>query len=106
MSDPGSALQKFADQIGRGAAPNRVREVLEASLIPLVRRALRHGAGFPQLVQWVNRTLPQMPAGLDRARPVDPEIAAQSLARLLCAALLSKRSGGGGAAALDTVIGA
>ncbi|HEY2148336.1 MAG TPA: hypothetical protein VGH32_10390 [Pirellulales bacterium] len=107
MCNPDSALQRLADRIDiSGASPNRVREALEASLIPLVRRALRHGAGFPQLVQWVQRTLPQVQAGQDRTRPVDPEIAAPPLARLLCATLLRKRMGRPNGAIMDTVVGA
>jgi hypothetical protein len=104
MCDPDSTLQKFAEQIGRGGeSPIRIRETLEASLIPLVRRVLRTGAGMPQLVQWVQRALPQVQTGADRTRPVDPERAAAPLARLLCSALLRKRPG---FAMLDTVIGA
>ena len=106
MSNPDGTLQRFAEQIGRaGDSPIRIRETLEASLIPLVRRALRTGAGIPQLVQWVQRTLPQVQAGADRTRPVDPDRAAAPLARLLCTTLLRERPGRHGAAMLDTVVG-
>jgi hypothetical protein len=102
-----SALQRFADRIDSGAAsPQSVRASLEASLTPLVRRALRHGAGLPQLVQWVQRTLPQVQAGRDRSRPMDPDSAAPPLARLLCATLLSKRTGRPDVGIMDTVAGA
>ena len=73
MSCPDKALQIFADRLRRRTPPHRLRETLEASLVPLVRRALRSGAGLPQLVQWVQKTLPQVQAGQDRTRPVDPE---------------------------------
>jgi hypothetical protein len=102
-----SALQTLADRMCCGdAPPNRVRETLEASLTPLVRRALRSGAGIPQLVRWVQTTLPQIQAGQDRTRPVDPELAAPPLARLLCATLLGKRPTRPDVAIMDTIIGA
>lgn len=92
MTSSNNALQMLADRMGcAGAPPHRVRETLEASLIPLVRRALRSGAGEPHLVQWVRTTLPQVMAGRDRSRPVDPDQAAPPLARLLCATLLRQR---------------
>jgi hypothetical protein len=107
MCNPDNTLQRFAEQIGRGGeSPIRIRETLEASLIPLVRRVLRNGAGMPQLVQWVQRTLPHVQADADRTRPVDPERAAAPLARLLCATLLRKRPARPGVAMLDTIIGA
>jgi hypothetical protein len=85
-----------------GAPPQRVREALEAGLTPLVRRALRYGAGMPQLVDWVRANLRRVEAGADRTRPVDPDRAAPTLARLLCATLLRGRPG----AAAETVVGA
>lgn len=106
MSLPDSAMQRFADRIDGGAAsPPSMREKLEASLIPLVRRALRHGAGVPQLVQWVQRTLPQVQTGWDRAGPMDPDSAAPPLARLLCTTLLLRQRGRPDVAILDTVVG-
>lgn len=106
MSFPGNALQTFADRLGCGdAPPERVRETLEASLIPLVRRVLRSGAGIPQLVGWVQATLPQVEASQDRTRPMDPELAAPQLARLLCATLLRERHGRPAGAVMDTEVG-
>jgi hypothetical protein len=100
------ALQTFADRLCGGAtSPLRVRETLEASLIPLVRRALRSGAGMPQLVQWVQTTLPQIQAGHDRTQPVDPDRAAAPLARLLCATLLRQQPMRPAAGGLETVVG-
>jgi hypothetical protein len=106
MSFPDNALQKFADRLGCGDAPReRVRETLEASLIPLVRRVLRSGAGIPQLVGWVQATLPQVEADQDRTRPLDPDLAAPHLARLLCATLLRERPERRATGMLDTVVG-
>ena len=106
MSSSDNTLQMFADRTDSGeASPKRVRETLEASLIPLVRRALRYSAGFPQLVQWVQRTLPQVQAGQDRTRPVDPDSAAPTLARMLCATLLHTRMGRRGGGIMDTIVG-
>jgi len=94
MTSSDNVLQTLANRMGRAGAPthrDRERETLEASLLPLVRRALRTGAGQPQLVQWVRTTLPQVMDGQDRTRPVDPDQAAPPLARLLCATLLRQR---------------
>ena len=100
------ALQSLAARMGCGdAPPNRVRETLEASLLPLVRRALRSGAGIPQLVRWVQTTLPHTEAGRDRTRPIDLELAAPPLARLLCATLLRQRPARCDVANADTVVG-
>jgi hypothetical protein len=105
MNFPHDSLQSLADRMGCGREPHRVRETLEASLIPMVRRALRSGAGLPQLVQWVQTTLPQLQVGQDRTRPVDPERAAPPLARLLCAKLLDRRAARTPVLATDTVVG-
>ena len=68
MIYPDTALQVLADRMRcAGTPPHRLRETLEASLVPLVRRALRSVAGMPQLVQWVRTTLPPVEAGQDRA---------------------------------------
>jgi hypothetical protein len=100
------ALQIFADRMRCSATPpQQMRAALEASLIPLVRRALRSGAGMPQLVQWVQTTLPQVHNGQDRTRPLDPDLAAPPLARLLCATLLRQRSTRPTAGAAETVVG-
>jgi hypothetical protein len=100
-----NALQTLANRMGCGTAPpHHFQETLEASLIPLVRRALRSGAGIPQLVEWVQTTLPQVQTGQDRMRPVDPDRAAPPLARLLCATLLRQQPGRPAVTA-ETVIG-
>ena len=96
-------LQLFADRTHCGGSPpQHVRETLEASLIPVVRRALRTGAGLPQLVQWIQKTLPQVQSSQDSTRSEDPDRAAAPLARLLCASLLHQRPAGH--AALETVV--
>ena len=106
MGNPNSALEMFAEQIGRGGeSPLRIRERLEASLIPLVRRVLRTGAGMPQLVQWVQQTLPRVQGGDNWTRPVDPERAAAPLARLLCTKLLHKQHARPSVGMLETVVG-
>lgn len=104
MNPSDNALQQFAERMRCAGAPaHHIRERLEASLVPLVRRALRSGAGIPQLVQWVQKTLPQVQAGEDRTRPADPDRAAPPLARLLCSTLLQPRLAP--AAAGETILG-
>ena len=100
-----NALQTFADRMGCSTKPQQqVRAELEASLIPLVRRVLRSGAGMPELVQWVQATLPQVRTGQDRTRPVDPDRAAPPLARLLCATLLRQTPTRPSAGTAETVL--
>jgi hypothetical protein len=106
MNPSHNSLQSLAERMHCGGAPShRVRETLEASLIPVVRRVLRTGAGLPQLVQWVHATLPQVAGGPDRTRPVDPDRAAPPLARLLCATLLRQQPTRPPALAAETVAG-
>jgi hypothetical protein len=57
------------------------REVLEASLLPLIRCALRSGLGNPSLVRWVRRQAPGQ---------TDPARAAPPLARILCDRLMER----------------
>jgi hypothetical protein len=81
--------------------PQRVRETLEASLVPLIRCAIRSGTGVPALVTWVRRHLPE-PSGSS----ADAARAAPSLARLLCSTLLGQASPEPPRQALcDTVVG-
>jgi hypothetical protein len=100
-----AALQTLADRLSCGgpAPPQHFQEALEASLEPLIRCALRDGAGPPQLVRWVRTALPRV-AAADRGRPVDPDRAAPPLARLLCASLLRGRPTAA-AGARETVVG-
>lgn len=62
-----------------GPRCQRLQEEVEASLVPLIRCAMRRGVGVPGLVQWVRTTLP----GLG-----ERERTAPALARRLCANLL------------------
>jgi len=105
MTHGNDRLQALANRLGCGDEPQRVRETLEAGLTPLVRRALRHGAGMPQLVDWVRDNLPRVEAGADRTRPVDADRAAPPLARLLCATLLRGRPDPRPVSAAETVVG-
>jgi hypothetical protein len=95
------ATHALADRVGcpEGPADGR-RQALEATLLPMVRCALRTGRGHPRLLQWVRGALP---AG----GPVDPDQAAGPVARLVCSALLDQMRGNPDrAAALETLVGA
>jgi hypothetical protein len=106
MSLSERSLQSLADrmQCGRATSPH-FRETLEASLVPLVRCALRNGTGLPHLVRWVRETLPRVAGGPDRGQPADPERMARPIARLLCAELLKRRPDRPAPAAHETVVG-
>ncbi len=58
-------------------------EDLQRTLAPMVRVALRRGAGLPAVVCWVRQTLERI-AG---PNPQLPEAYAPQITRLLCAAL-------------------
>ena len=75
------ALHNLAARLGTGNPdnPTRFRETLEASLVPMIRCALRSGRGLPSLVQWVRRHQLDQP---------DPTAAAPGMARQLCTTLL------------------
>jgi hypothetical protein len=88
MHTPDDALRALAVRMKCDpAAPERFRETLERSLVPMIRCAIRSGTGLPPLVQWVRRHLPAQAAGAP-SRPADLEWAAPSMARLLCDRLL------------------
>lgn len=76
-----NSLQALAVQVrrGQGASPGAQTDLAER-LTPLIKCVLRTGAGVPELVQWVRRTLPQLPTA-----PADQTAA--RMARLLCAEL-------------------
>ena len=115
MNTPDDAFYKLAAQMRCGSAPYPDRETLEASLVPLIRRAIRSGRGLPTLVQWVQRHLPG-PAGdgHDPGGHSDPAWAAPSMARLLCDKLLEqfrsqparggRHTGAAGTPARETVV--
>ena len=75
------ALRALAHRLGRSYPdnPQRFQEALEASLLPLIRCALRNGTGLPAVVRWVERN-----------RPDNPAEAAPAMARRLCATLVQQ----------------
>jgi hypothetical protein len=81
MNPNDDALRALASRLGVGKPgnPHSLRETLEASLVPMIRCALRSGAGLPPLVQWVRRHQPVV---------TDPVRTAPAMARQLCARLL------------------
>src|SRR5262245_25782419 len=83
-------------------SPAAKPEDLQHTLAPLVRLALRRGAGAPPLVRWVRQTLTSV-AG---PTPAAPESYAPQITRLLCAALLEQeRPGPSRPRAQDTLVG-
>jgi hypothetical protein len=90
MDTPDDALSKLAAQMRCGSPPYPDREALEASLVPLIRRAIRSGRGLTTLVKWVQRHRPGPGAGPDPGGHPDPAWAAPSMARLLCDKLLEQ----------------
>jgi hypothetical protein len=98
-------LWTLADRMREGdaTARHRLREQLEASLVPMIRCALRTGRGVPAVVQWVRRNLSRLAAAHEPGQQSpDPERTAPALARLLCATLLEKHRP---RPAFDTVVG-
>ena len=84
MRNEHNSLQMLAVQVRRGpSAPSGVRAAVEERLTPLIRCVLRTGAGVPELVQWVRRTLPQLPSS-------NVELTAPRMAQLLCAELFGQ----------------
>jgi hypothetical protein len=100
------ATHALADRVGCPEGPaERRREALEATLLPMVRCALRTGRGHPRLLQWLRGALPSV-AG-PAAGPVDHDRAAGSVARMLCSAMLEQvRGGRAGVGAMETLVGA
>ncbi len=94
------ALRILAERLGWSWAegPERLRDRLEASLVPIIRCAIRTGTGLGPLVQWVRRQLPAEAGG------ADPTRAAPEMARRLSSAILRqlqvRRAGA------ETVVGA
>jgi hypothetical protein len=97
MNHNDDPLRTLAARLGGSCPdnPQRFRETLEASLVPMIRCAIRTGTGLSPLVQWVRRHLPDRPAH-------DPTTHAPVMARQLCAALLQHYQA---RPALDTVVG-
>jgi hypothetical protein len=104
MHTPDDALRALAGRMKCDpAAPDRFRETLERSLVPLIRCAIRSGTGLPPLVRWVQRHLPEH-APQAPHRPADMEWAAPSMARQLCDRLLEQMQPPA-QAACETVVG-
>ncbi len=99
MNDWDQSLQDLTARVRRGqAVPPAARTELEERLTPLIRCVLRTGAGVPELVRWVRRTLPNLP-------PAEPEQTAPRMARLLCAELFRAARPGVARPAAETVAG-
>jgi hypothetical protein len=94
--NPKDDLRSLAARLGAANPdnPQKLRESIEASLVPMIRCALRSGAGLPPLVQWVRRHQPALP---------DPLRAAPAMARQLCARILEHLQP---AHTAETVVGA
>jgi hypothetical protein len=101
------AVQALADRVGcRPGTTAERQQSLEESLVPLVRCALRTGRGHPRLLGWLRRTLPSVPGPHQAGMPVDPEVTAAPVARLLCRSLLQRLpTSADRAPALETVAG-
>ena len=89
-------LHRLAQRLGKDCPdnPGRLREVLEASLVPIIRVAIRNGTGLPSVVSWVRRHLPRPDA--------DPSREAPWMARQLCDRILGQPRACAGA---ETVVG-
>src|SRR5438270_5615231 len=92
MNFSDDALRKLAEQLGRGgpSSSHPDREALEASLLPMIRCALRTGRGLPPLVRWVQNHVPGPARPHLPGQPLGPEWAAPSMARLLCTTILQQ----------------
>jgi hypothetical protein len=88
MHPGNSSLLDLAQKVRRTLAedtPQRFREALEASLLPMIRCALRSGIGHPHVVSWVRHQAESNPT-----LPPDPVRAAPPIARVLCERLLER----------------
>jgi hypothetical protein len=97
MSSPESLLRSLAERwrLGGPDARPRLEAELERTLVPMVRCALRSGAGLSPLVGWVRQRVERLPSGEDRSAP--------RLARLLCGELLRRHQPAAGT--FETIIG-
>jgi hypothetical protein len=89
-------LRRLAERLGKSCPnnPGRLREVLEANLVPIIRVAIRSGAGLPWVVSWVRGHLPEPTP--------DPSRVAPGMARQMCDLLLGQPRT---CAAAETVVG-
>lgn len=101
------ALRTLARRMyGDDGADQPCREILEKTLVPMIRCAMRSGRGSPALVQWVKRNLPALAPASPSGWDVDLEWAAPRMARLLCSRLLQQvQAEPALAGAHDTVVG-
>jgi hypothetical protein len=83
-----------------GGGPNSLRQTLEATLVPMIRCALRNGTGQLNLVRWVQNQLPL----LDPTAGPNPDPAryAGAMARVLCERLMERLEPPSGC---ETVVG-
>lgn len=70
---------------GDNQARQPLRQELEERLVPLIRCALRTGAGIPALVEWVRARAADLKEG---SESLDPRHVAPRFARMLCAGLV------------------
>jgi hypothetical protein len=86
-----NTLESLADRASQGdsTALHSLREELESDLVPLVRCALRRGAGLPALVNWVRGRFADL---ADTPEPLDERQAAPVIARMLCAGVMKNLS--------------
>lgn len=100
MNFSDDALRILAERLGWswGEGPERLRDRLESSLVPLIRCAIRTGTGLRPLVQWVRGQLPP-PAGEGDATRAAPEMA-RRLSSAILHQLQRRRAGA------ETVVGA
>jgi hypothetical protein len=99
MNFSDDSLRILAERLGWSWAegPERLRDRLESSLVPLIRCAIRTGTGLRPLVQWVRGQLP--PAGAGDATRAAPEMA-RRLSSAILHQLQRRRAGA------ETVVGA
>jgi hypothetical protein len=100
MSTATVELRSLAAQARRGNAEARaaLQHELEDNLEPLVRCALRRGAGLPAVVQWVQKNAAALGT-------VDLSQAAPRIARLLSAGLIEELGPRERRPGLETVLG-
>jgi hypothetical protein len=88
MHPENNSLLDLARHVRRGLrenTPEHFRQALEASLLPMIRCALRSGIGHPHVVSWVRHQAASNP----HTSP-DPTRAAPPIARALCERLLER----------------
>jgi hypothetical protein len=102
---PADAVGHLAGQMGLSVSsnPDCPYQVLEASLTPLVRSALRRGLGQPALVRWVRSQVPAAPFSVP-GQSAEVSRLTGELTRKLAGVLLAAHRPS--EAACETVVGA